>query len=59
MVISSVLFETLNLALARLENMGFRTGVTQIQVNRSRQMPWGRRMESLNPVWIIIGEKGA
>lgn len=59
MVISSILFETLNLSLARLENMGWRTGVTQIQVNRSRQMPWGRRMESLNPVWIIIGEKGA
>ena len=57
-VINTVLLETLTQATSQLEEMGFKTSDTQIQVNCSKKMPWGRRMESLNPVWIICGEKG-
>ncbi len=56
-VLNAVLLETLNTATLQLEEMNFKTRITQIQVSRSRKMPWGKRMESLNPVWIMAGEK--
>jgi len=56
-VVNAVLLETLTMAVKRLEEMKFKTSVTQIQVSQSRKMPWGQYMESLNPVWIIVGEK--
>lgn len=56
-VVNAVLLETLNRAVNQLEEMQFKTSVTQMQVSQSRKMPWGQRMESLNPVWIIAAEK--
>ena len=57
-VINTVLLETLTRASSHLEVLGFETNVTQIQVSSSKKMPWGQRMEALNPVWIICGKKG-
>ncbi|WP_321494298.1 precorrin-6y C5,15-methyltransferase (decarboxylating) subunit CbiE [uncultured Desulfobacter sp.] len=56
-VINTVLMETLNLAVSVLEEKGFDVSLTQAQISKSRNMPWGRRMEALNPVWIIAAEK--
>ncbi len=50
--------ETLHLAVTVLEEKGFDVSLTQAQISQSRNMPWGRRMEALNPVWIISAEKG-
>ena len=57
-VINTVLIETLHLAVSKLEDKGFRVSLTQAQISKSRNMPWGRRMEALNPVWIIAAQKG-
>ena len=57
-VLNTVLMETLHLAVSVLEEKGFRVNLTQAQISKSRNMPWGRRMEALNPVWIIAAQKG-
>ena len=57
-VLNTVLMETLHLAVSVLEKKGFRVSLTQAQISKSRNMPWGRRMEALNPVWIIAAQKG-
>jgi len=57
-VVNTVLMETLHLAVSVLEKKGFDVSLTQAQISQSRNMPWGRRMEALNPVWIIAAEKG-
>jgi precorrin-6Y C5,15-methyltransferase (decarboxylating) len=56
-VLNTVLVANLDGSLKTLEALGYRTEVVQIQVNRSRAMPWSRRLEAENPVWIISGEK--
>jgi len=55
MVINTVLIPNVESARATLEKMDFETEVIQVQINRSRQMPWAERLEALNPVWIITG----
>jgi precorrin-6Y C5,15-methyltransferase (decarboxylating) len=57
-VINTILMETLYLAVSVLEEKGFEVDITQAQISKSRKMPWGRRMEALNPVWIIAAQKG-
>ena len=57
-VINTILMETLHLAVSVLEDKGFVVDITQAQISKSRKMPWGRRLESLNPVWIIAAQKG-
>ncbi|NWH05297.1 precorrin-6y C5,15-methyltransferase (decarboxylating) subunit CbiE [Desulfobacter latus] len=57
-VVNTVLMETLHPAVSKLEEKGFRVSLTQAQISKSRNMPWGRRMDALNPVWIIVGKKG-
>ena len=57
-VINTILMETLHLAVAALEEKGFGVNISQAQISKSRNMPWGRRMEALNPVWIIAAQKG-
>ena len=57
-VVNTVLLETLHLAVSVLEKKGFGVSLTQAQVSTSRNMPWGRRMDALNPVWIIAAQKG-
>ncbi len=56
-VVNTVLLETLHLAVSVLEEKGFGVSLTQAQISTSRNMPWGRRMEALNPVWIIAAQK--
>jgi precorrin-6Y C5,15-methyltransferase (decarboxylating) len=58
-VINTILIETLHLAVSVLEKKGFEVDITQAQISKARKMPWGRRMESLNPVWIIVAQKGS
>ncbi len=55
MVINTVLIPNVEAARATLEKLNFETEVIQVQINRSRQMPWAARLEALNPVWIISG----
>jgi precorrin-6Y C5,15-methyltransferase (decarboxylating) len=57
-VINTVLMETLHLAVSVLEEKGFDVDLAQAQISKSRNMPWGRRMDALNPVWIIAAQKG-
>ncbi|NVM24042.1 MAG: precorrin-6y C5,15-methyltransferase (decarboxylating) subunit CbiE [Desulfobacterales bacterium] len=55
MVINTILFSSLDGAMATLQRLGFSTEVVQVQVNRGKAMPSGERLEALNPVWIISG----
>jgi len=57
-VVNTILMETLHLAVSVLEEKGFGVSLTQAQISKSRSMPWGRRMDALNPVWIIAAQKG-
>jgi precorrin-6Y C5,15-methyltransferase (decarboxylating) len=56
-VINAVLIQNVTLAFTCLEKHQFNPEMTQVQISRSRGMPYGTRMESLNPVWIISGTK--
>ena len=55
MVINTVLIPNAETARTTLEKLDFNTEIIQIQINRSRQMPWSERLEAVNPVWIITG----
>ena len=57
MVINTVLLQNCEIGRETLTKLGYKTDTTQIQVNRSRKMPWGERFEAQNPVWIISGNK--
>jgi len=56
-VINTVLLQTISTALACLEKHRFSTDIVQLQVSRSKGMPYGDRLEASNPVWIISGVK--
>ncbi len=56
-VINTVLLQTITTVLACFEKHKFKTDVVQIQVSRSKPMPYGDRLEAINPVWIISGSK--
>jgi precorrin-6Y C5,15-methyltransferase (decarboxylating) len=55
MVINTVLIPNLQVAKTTLSRLKFETEVIQVQINRSRQMPWDERFEAQNPVWIVSG----
>ena len=57
MLVNTVLIQTMYLTVETLKRMGFNTQFVQLQVAASRPMPFGERLEALNPVWIITGEK--
>ena len=59
MVINTVLIPNVEAARETLEKQDFSTEIIQVQINRSRQMPWAARMEAMNPVWIITGMRKA
>ena len=59
MVINTVLVPNLQVAMTTLDQLKFETDVIQVQINRSRQMPWAERFEAQNPVWIIAGSHKA
>jgi len=54
-VINTVLLQNVHDAAAALRRLGFATEMVQLQIHRSRPMPWSERLETLNPVWIITG----
>lgn len=56
-VISAVLLQNVHDAEAVLRRLGFTTEMVQVQVHRSQPMPYGERLEALNPVWIITGRR--
>lgn len=56
-VINTVLIQTLERAIHALEKNQIEPDVVQIQVSRSKPMPFGQRFDALNPVWIISGHK--
>jgi precorrin-6Y C5,15-methyltransferase (decarboxylating) len=57
MVVNTVLLDNLAPALAALENAGLAVEVVQIQIGRSKPMPWSLRLAAENPVWIIRGSR--
>jgi precorrin-6Y C5,15-methyltransferase (decarboxylating) len=56
-VVNTVLIESLEPAVNMLEQLNFNPDIVQIQVSRAKKMPFGRRFDALNPVWIISGTK--
>ena len=54
-VINAVLLQNVHDAQAALRRLGFATEIVQVQIHRSRPMPWSERLEALNPVWLITG----
>lgn len=54
-VVNTVLLPNIAAAEETLRELGMDTEVIQVQVSRGRDMPWGQRLEALNPVWIISG----
>jgi precorrin-6Y C5,15-methyltransferase (decarboxylating) len=57
LVINTVLVDNLAVAMQSLEALAWETDMVQIQVNRAKAMPFSQRLEAVNPVWIITGEK--
>ncbi len=55
-VVNTVLLPNLTAAITVLEELGFQTETVQVQINRGQSMPWGRRFDAENPVWIITGK---
>ena len=58
-VINTVLMPNLHMATDTLSRLKFETEVIQVQINRSRPMPWAERFDAQNPVWIITGSRNA
>ncbi len=56
-VINMVLLQNIEPSLTFLKTRGCTADLVQLQVSCSRPMPYGHRLEALNPVWIISGEK--
>jgi precorrin-6Y C5,15-methyltransferase (decarboxylating) len=56
-VINAVLLQNVHAAEAALRRLGFATEVVEVQIHRSQSMPYGARLEALNPVWIITGSR--
>jgi precorrin-6Y C5,15-methyltransferase (decarboxylating) len=54
-VINTVLLANIDTAIKALKQAGFETEVVQVQVSKSKEMPWSTRLEAHNPVWIITG----
>jgi precorrin-6Y C5,15-methyltransferase (decarboxylating) len=58
-VVNTVLMQTMQTATETLQALDFKTNIVQVQISRSRDMPWGDRLEAQNPVWIISGIRKA
>jgi precorrin-6B C5,15-methyltransferase / cobalt-precorrin-6B C5,C15-methyltransferase len=56
-VVNTVLVQNMEQVFTCLENYRFHPEMIQVQISRSKNMPFGTRLESLNPVWIISGTK--
>ena len=58
-VINTVLMPNIHTATETLTALGFAADVVQVQINRSRKMPWAERLEAQNPVWIVTGSRNS
>ena len=56
-VVNLVLIGRVESAAATLERLGYRVDIVQVQVNRSRPIAGGMRLEAENPVWILQAKK--
>ena len=56
-VINTVVMESMETAVKTLKAHGFSPEMIQVQISRSKPMPYGNRLNALNPVWIISGSK--
>ena len=54
-VINTVLLANIETAVKALNQAGMQTEVVQVQVSKSKVMPWSTRLQAQNPVWIITG----
>ena len=54
-VVNTVLLDNITRITDLLYDRGLETDVVQVQVARGRPMPWSRRLEALNPVFVISG----
>jgi len=57
LVVNTVLLQSLETSLRILKKLDFDPKIVQIHVSKSKGMPYGDRLEALNPVWIITGVK--
>jgi precorrin-6Y C5,15-methyltransferase (decarboxylating) len=57
MVVNTVLLDNIQAAVASMQQLGWEVDLVQVQISRSQAMPWSRRMEAQNPVWIISAAK--
>lgn len=58
-VVNTVLADNLTRAVDALTSLDMDAETVQVQVNRSKAMPWSRRLEAPNPVWIISAQRKA
>ena len=58
LVLTAVLFETLQTAFEVMHRQGYEVDCCQLQISRSRRLGSGTSMQALNPVWIIAGRPG-
>lgn len=56
MVVNTVLTANLEAALQAMQQAGLAAEAVMVQIHRSVSMPWSRRFEAQNPVWVITGE---
>jgi len=56
-VVNLVLMGRLDAAVGWLADRGYRVDAVQVQVNRSRPIAGGMRLEAENPVWILQAKK--
>ncbi len=56
-VANTVLVDSLVEVSKAMEAEGLTVEIVQMQVSRSKKMPWSRRMKAENPVWIVSGRR--
>jgi len=54
-VVNTVLLANIGAARQAMEEMHMVVDTIEVQIGRSRSMPWDERIEALNPVWIVVG----
>jgi precorrin-6B C5,15-methyltransferase / cobalt-precorrin-6B C5,C15-methyltransferase len=57
LVVNTVLIQSMAQAFDWLDQNRFNPEMIQVQISRSRAMPYGTRLDALNPVWIVSGTK--
>ena len=57
LVVNTVILESMETARSILADQGYSPDMVQVQISRATPMPYGNRMNALNPVWIITGSK--